>query len=324
MRKNHALISTVALLTAATALAGCATESSGEEAAETIKIGTLKGQPHLMHPYFYADVDSEYEYEIVLFDTSPDIKNAVVSGAVDAGIAGIPSAIAGVAAGQDVVLVAAAADGGSGIVGREGLTSLEDLAGLKVGYSKGSSQEILLRLSLSAAGLDPEADVELVNLPFADMAAALEAERIDAFSSAEIGPATALQNGAVTVASPYDTPIGAVNIGLYVSGKTIDEQPELVTDLVATHAAATDHMAANPDAWVTRLVDTFGVDRVIAEQAITNIWLTWQLDEEYLGQVGALIEQMHAHAQIDVAPAVTDLVNTDFVASLPLPDGDNE
>ena len=44
----------------------------------------------------------------------------------------MPSAISGSAAGQDVVVVAAAADGGSGIIGREGLTGIESLAGTTV------------------------------------------------------------------------------------------------------------------------------------------------------------------------------------------------
>lgn len=318
MRTNRLTTTAAALLTGMIALTACSPdgEAAPTASSDVVRIGTLKGQPHLMHPYFYDDVDTDTTYEIVTFDTSPDIKNAVVSGAIDAGIAGLPSAIAGAAAGQDVVVVASAADGGSGIVGRPGLTSINDLAGLKVGYSKGSSQEILLRLTLAAAGLDAETDVELVNLPFSDMASALEAGRIDAFSSAETGPATALQAGAVTVASPYDTPIGAVNIALYVAGDTVTTDPDFVQDLVTTHANATELMSSNHDEWITRLVDTFGVDEAVARQAADNVWLRWDIDDNYTAQVTALTSEMHAHAQIDAKPEVTDFIDTSFVSAV--------
>ncbi len=307
------LAAVVTAAVTAFALTGCTPDADAQgDAKDVIRIGTLKGQPHLMHPYFYADVDPDTTYEIVTFDTSPDIKNAVVSGSIDAGIAGLPSAIAGAASGQDVVVVASAADGGSGIVGRTGLTSIEDLKGLKVGYSKGSSQEILLRLTLAAAGMDAETDVELVNLPFADMASALAAGRIDAFSSAETGPATALNAGAVTVASPYETPIGAANIALYVTGESISERPEFVQELVQTHAEATELMDSDHTEWVKRLVDTFGVDQGVAEKASQNVWLRWNLDAQYTDQISALASQMHEHAQIDSLPATTDFVDTSF------------
>lgn len=313
MKLNRLTIAALATITAA-ALTGCTPDAgANNEGQDVIRIGTLKGQPHLMHPYFYSDVDSDTTYEIITFDTSPDIKNAVVSGNIDAGVAGLPSAIAGAASDQDVVVVASAADGGSGIVGREGLGSIEDLAGLKVGYSKGSSQEILLRLTLDAASMNAETDVELVNLPFADMASALAAGRIDAFSSAETGPATALNAGAVTVASPYETPIGAANIALYVSGDSISERPEFVQELVQTHAEATELMDSDHTEWVKRLVDTFGVDQAVAEKAAQNVWLRWEIDAAYTDQITALATQMKEHAQIDSLPATSDFVDTSFV-----------
>lgn len=313
-----AIAAAATLILSATACSpdGAATGSDGE--SNVVRIGTLKGQPHLMHPYFYGDADKETTYEIITFDTSPDIKNAVVSGAIDAGIAGLPSAISAAAAGQDIVVVASAADGGSGIVGREGLTSIDDLRGLKVAYSKGSSQEILLRLTLDAAGMDPETDVELVNLPFADMASALAAGRVDAFSSAETGPSTALIAGAVTVASPYETPIGAANIALYVSGSQIKENPELVQSLVTTHAKATELMDADHAEWLKRLVDTFGVDQEVAEKAGENVWLRWGIDDTYTQQISALASEMKEHAQIDVLPETSSFVDTSFVSQVNL------
>ena len=302
------------------ALAACSPDSagaasSGDDGGTTVvTVGTLKGQPHLYAPFLYEGLAPEgVEFEVVQFDTSPDIKNAVVSGNIDFGVAGIPSAVSGTAAGQDVVVVAAAADGGSGIIGREGLDGVEQLAGLTVGYPQGSSQEILLRLTLDAAGMDADEDLELVNLPFSDMAAALAAGRIDAFASAELGPSTALQAGAVEVTSPYDTPVGRVNIGLYTTGALIEEDPELVQQVVDTHVRATEQMAADPQAWADGVVAEFGIDQAVVETATENIWPRWEIDAEYEGQVAALVEQMTALQQIDGDVDVSALLDTTFV-----------
>lgn len=315
MKNSRTLVALAASLLAVTSLSACSSDSAeGADGGTVVTIGTLKGQPHLYAPFFYEDYAPDgVTFEVVTFDSSPDIKNAVVSGSVDFGVAGVPSAISGASAGQDVVVVAAAADGGSGLIGKAGLDGVESLQGLKVGYPKGSSQEILLRMTLEAAGMDADTDVELVNLPFSDMASALAAGRIDAFSSAELGPSTALQGDAVSVASPYETPVGKVNIGLYTTGTTVTENPELVQTVVDTHIAATEHMLDDPQAWAAGVVETFGIDQAVVDTAITNIWPRWEIDAEYTGQVAALIEQMHGLKQIESEPDVAALINTTFV-----------
>lgn len=318
------LIRPLAALSAAlvVTLTACSPDSAGAtddaDGTTVVTVGTLKGQPHLYAPFLYQDLAPEgVEFEVVQFDTSPDIKNAVVSGNIDFGVAGIPSAISGAAAGQDVVVVAAAADGGSGIIGREGLDGIESLAGQTVGYPQGSSQEILLRLTLEQAGLDADQDVELVNLPFSDMASALDAGRIDAFASAELGPSTALQAGAVEVASPYDTPVGRVNIGLYTTGELIEQNPELVEQVVDTHIQATEQMAADPQAWADGVVEEFGIDQAVVDTAVQNIWPRWEIDQEYTAQVAALIEQMAGLRQIDGEVDVDTLIDPQFVEATP-------
>lgn len=315
MKHSSSLVALATTMLAVTALSACSSGSAADSDGSTVvTVGTLKGQPHLYAPYFYEENAPEgVNFEVVTFDSSPDIKNAVVSGSIDFGVAGVPSAISGASAGQDVVVVAAAADGGSGIIGTPGLEGVESLEGLKVGYPKGSSQEILLRMTLEAAGMDADTDLELVNLPFSDMASALEAGRIDAFSSAELGPSTALQGDAVSVVSPYETPVGKVNIGLYTTGATIAEDPELVQDVVDTHIAATEHMVADPEDWAAGVVETFGIDQAVVETAITNIWPRWEIDTAYTDNVGALVEQMFALKQIESEPDVATLVDTTFV-----------
>lgn len=306
-------------LTAATAMvgigvAGCAIDSQGGSTEEgTVTIGTLRGQPHLYQPYFYEQFAPDgTEIEIVLFDSSPDIKNAIVSGSIDFGIAGIPSAVSGISQGEEIKVVASAADGGSNLVGREEFETLDDLVGANVGYPQGSSQEILLRLTLANAGVDIE-QVNLINLAFSDMATAFEGGSIDAFLSAELGPSTALQNGAHIIASPYETEVGRVNLGLITTEELIESDPELVQTVVDMHADSIDYMLENTKEWSAGLVGTFGLEQDIVDTAIKNIWLRYDISDEYLTQVDALTAQMELLTTIEEAPSTDDIFDTQFL-----------
>lgn len=307
-------LSLAVLATAAAALSACGSVEASPSESGVVKVGTLRAQPHLYTPYLYSDFAPEgLEYEIVLFDTSTDIKNAVVSGSVDFGVTGVPSALAGQSAGQDVRIIASSADGGTRIAGDTDIESVEDLKGKKIGYPMGASQEILLKLTLENNGIDPEIDVELVNLPFADMANAWESGQIDAMSSAEIGPSIAVQAGAHDIVSPYDTPVGRVNIGLITTGELIESDADLVQDVVDTHIQATEHLNEDTQAWVDGMVAEFDVDASVLETATENIWPRYSLDEEYQSQVHALAAEMVAFDQLESEPAEELVFDTTFV-----------
>lgn len=310
----------VAALVAAVALtmAACSSDDDAEGAAGTgdtvtIKVGTLKSQPHLFHPFFYEDFIADgYEIEIVLLDSSPDIKNATVSGAVDFGITGIPSSLSGTVAGEDVKIIASAADGGTGIVGNPDIENVADLAGRAVGFPQGASQEILLRLTLEEHGLTVD-DLDLVNLPFSDMAGALATGQIEAFSSAEIGPSIAKQAGAVEIVDPYNTPVGKVNIGLVSTERYTSANPEATRALVDAHIATVEFMNENHDAWAQAVVDEFGMDLAVVETAITNIWPRYSLEQAFLDQIEALATEMNSLGYLDAVPDMATAVDTSWV-----------
>ena len=301
-------------------LGACATptsvSSTGGESKDTITVGTLRGQPHAYTPHFYDQfVPEGTEVEIVLFDNSPDVKNAVVSGAVDVGVAGAPAVLAGAAAGQDLHIVASSADGGTGIVAAPAISTAQDLRGRRIAYPRGSSQEVLLKLSLRGQGIDPDTDVELVNLPFSDMPGALSSGQADAFAGAEMGPSIARLAGAHDVLSPYETPVGKANIVVMTTGKTIDSDPALVQDVVDAHIQASELMLTQRQEWVDGVVDTFGVDAQVVETATQNIWPRWDLPQEYRDQVSALAEEMVAFGQLSSRPDVTTVIDSTFVDS---------
>ena len=312
-----------ALLAIATALCGCSSidatftpRADSGESRQVFRVGTLRGQPHLFMPFFYQQfLDAGTQAEVLVFDSSPDVKNALVSGQIDAAVMGVPAMLAGAAAQQDVRLIASSADGGSAIVGRPEISDVTDLRGQRVGYPIGSSQEVILRSTLTQAGIDPDREVTLVNLAFSDMANAYASGQIDAFSSAEIGPSVAKQNGAHDVVSPYDTPIGKVNIGLATTQRTIDSDPELVQTIIDAHAGAVGYMDSHRDEWRDRVVGEFGLDPDVAAGAIANTWPRADLSDEYVSQVDALSREMFALDQLPAQPEMTSFVDDTFVTA---------
>lgn len=286
--------------------------------ARTVKIGVLR-QPHLSHPLFYAPfLPPSLRTEIVPFANSTEIKNAVVSGDLQFGVTGITSAVQGAAAGDPLVIVAAAADGGSAVVARQnsGIATVADLRGKRIGYVPGSAQDVLLRLTLRQAGIDAERDVNLINVQFADMAPALARGDIDAFSGAETGPSDALVAGtAALVSRPYDTPIGKINIALVTSRATLNNSRDLVAAMVAVHGRATEYMRANPDQWVARVSQEYGYRPEVLGRAVQNIDLRWQIDSAYVEAIRMLGAQQVALGTIDREPDYASLLDLAFAAA---------
>ncbi|KAF2412603.1 hypothetical protein B1729_14230 [Microbacterium sp. B35-04] len=310
-----------ALATAAVlALAGCSGTSSADDGSSgdssteetiTVKIGTLRGQPHFYQPFLYNDhaVDG-VEFEVVTLDTTPALSDALVSGSIDFAISGVTPTIASISQDRDLKVVASAADGGSGFIGN-GESSLDELVGEKIGIVQGSAQEVALRLLIEDAGLTPE-DFALTVIPVPEMASAFAAGDIAAFMGVEIGVSIAKANGGSEVVDPYSTPIGKVNIGLITTGALIEENPELVQKVVDTHAATTEYMADNIEEWLPGMVEEFGGDEDVFASALENFWLRSDLSDEYVGQLEALASAMAEIGLITDAPTGEDIVDTTF------------
>ncbi|WP_454111798.1 ABC transporter substrate-binding protein [Microbacterium aurum] len=291
------------------------TTPASSDAAETVtvKIGTLRGQPHFYQPFLYDDhaVDG-VKFEVVTLDTTPALSDALVSGSIDFAISGVTPTISSIAQGRDLKIIASAADGGSGFIGN-GESSLDELVGKKIGIVQGSAQEVALRLLIDEAGLTPE-DFELSVIPVPEMASAFIAGDIDAFMGVEIGVSIAKNAGGTEVVDPYSTPIGKVNIGLVTTGKLIEENPELVQKVVDTHAATTAYMADNIEEWLPGMVEEFGGDEDVFTSALANFWLRSDLSDEYVGQFSALAEAMASIGLITTTPTGDDIVDTSFTS----------
>jgi len=136
---------------------------------KVLKVGTLK-LIHGISAYFYEKfAPPGYTIEVIPFESPTDGKNAVLTGTVDTCIHGIAAFLLGAAAGEPVVIVANANNGGMAVMAgvNTGIKTIKDLRGKKVAIWPGSTQEAVILERLRMEGMSIK-DIEPIRLQFSD------------------------------------------------------------------------------------------------------------------------------------------------------------
>jgi len=194
------------------------------------------------------------------------------------------------------------------------ITAEKDLKGKRIGYVPGTMHEILLRETLIRNGLSPEKDVALIRVDFFDMGTALARGSIDAFLSGEPFPTLALQQGYGRILSYpyYDDSVGTINAGMIVRRDLIEKNPELIEQLVLSHARVTEVLSADRRLWLDRAM-AFGVPMETLEKAAGNMELAWDMDDAYVRQAQVLGERMEQLGLIPRQPDYDQMFDLRFV-----------
>jgi NitT/TauT family transport system substrate-binding protein len=251
----------------------------------------------------------------VPFESPTDGKNAVLTGTVDTCIHGIAAFLLGAAAGEPVVIVAAATNRGMGIVAdaKSDIKTIKDLKGKRVAIFPGSTQEVVILERLKAEGMSI-ADIQPIRLSFSDMAGALARGDIDAYVGAEPGPGISIANGTGRLIEyPYSTPIGSLNMILSASERLIKENPERLKMIVKMHEQATDYAMAHPEEMIQVAMQKLGQQRKSIEIAIPNVELTWKIDDEFVKRAKAYSELMVEKKQVRQAPDMSRAITEKFM-----------
>ena len=304
----------VSLLLLAAAMAFAAPMASAQD-KKVIRVGTLK-LIHGITPYFYDKfVPAGYTVEVIPFESPTDGKNAVLTGTVDTCVHGIAAFLLGAAAGEPVVIVAAATNRGMGIISqaKSDIKTVKDLRGKRVAIWPGSTQDVVILERLKAEGMNIK-DIQAIRLSFSDMPAALERGDVDAYVGAEPAPGISLAKGVGRLVEyPYSTSIGSLNMILSASEKNIKENPERIKMIVDMHKKATDYAMANRSQMVEVAMQKLGQQRASIEMAIPNVELTWKIDDEFIKRASAYANLMVENKQVRQAPDLKRAITTRFV-----------
>jgi NitT/TauT family transport system substrate-binding protein len=267
---------------------------------KVVRVGTLK-LIHGISAYFYEKfAPPGYRVEVVPFESPTDGKNAVLTGTVDTCIHGIAAFILGAAAGEPVVIVANANNGGMAVMAgkNSGIKTIKDLKGKKVAIWPGSTQEAVILERLRMEGMTIK-DIQPIRLQFSDHAAALARGDIDAYVGAEPAAGITLANDTgVLVEYPYSTPIGPLNMILSASQKKVKEDPERIKMIVDMHRKGIDYAMAHQPEIVEMAVQKLGQQRRSVELAVPNVELAWKVDDVFMQRAKAYTRLMFENKQI--------------------------
>ncbi|MDQ2673890.1 MAG: ABC transporter substrate-binding protein, partial [Chloroflexota bacterium] len=197
------------------------------------------------------------ELETQAFNAGPDVIEAIFNGALDASFIGPNPAINGFTRsnGEAIRIVSGATSGGAALVVREGITSVEQLAGTTLATPQlGNTQDVALRAWLAEQGYETDleggGDVSVVPQSNGDALTAFAAGDIDGAWVPEPWATRMVEEGGGTVlVDERDLwPNGRfVTTHLIVATEFLEEHPDVVRGLLAGHVAATDMLLEDPE-----------------------------------------------------------------------------
>jgi NitT/TauT family transport system substrate-binding protein len=156
-------------LTSAVGLLGARTALGAEAALETTSVRITKNQGICYAPQYVAEelLRDEGFTDIRYVDTPPpEIGVAIARGKVDFGMNYAPAFARDIDAGTSVTVIGGVMVGCTELFARDGINSVTDLRGKRVGVQAlGSLPNILVVLMAAHVGLDPNKDIEWVTDP---------------------------------------------------------------------------------------------------------------------------------------------------------------
>ncbi len=208
-----------------------------------VKIGYLP-ITHAAPLYMQTDKGYEnYAIELVKFGSWPELMDALNTGKIDGASVLIQLAMKAKEQGIDLKAVALGHRDGNVLVGAPDIEKVEDLQGKSFAIpNKYSTHNILLYRMLQDAGLNYD-DVDVVELPPAEMPAALAEGRIAGYVVAEPFGAlsVALEKGKVLFQSEDIWP-DSIDCGLVLRSAFIEEHKDIAKQFVTDYAAAGEQM----------------------------------------------------------------------------------
>src|SRR3712207_781944 len=255
------------LAVVALAARGCGGDSGGGGGGgegggtQTVRIGTL---PIANSAPMYLGVEQGFfeeeglEVEPTVLQSGNEIITGMVAGDYDVGFVGYISA--GIAAAKNVpvcVLTASDATGTSPeddwqvlVAGADTpIQSPQDLAGKTLSVNGlGGVAEVMIKAALDQEGVDWRS-VELIEVPFPEVPAAIAAGRIDAGYTSEPFVTTVLDQGGKVVFAPQSAIAPEYPNGSYsTTQQAFQENSDLMERFEAAMTKSLDYARDNPDA----------------------------------------------------------------------------
>lgn len=294
-------------------------------AADSVRIAT---QPYPIYaPLFVAKQKKWLDEELAKvtpgasvtwssFAAGPPINESFAAGQQDVGFVGDTPALVGKAAGLDTSAIALTSDGPKSLAvivgGNSPITAPKELKGKKVAVTKGSYAHHLLALVLEQGGLTL-GDVELVNLPVAEIPPAIVAGTIDAGAVWEPILTRYESQKAVRVLAD-GTGIKKGLLLIVADNGFLKTRPEQAKALLKAYKRASDFVTANPKEAAELISGDVNLAPDLLVQVLQRMHYDPVVHDDDVAEVKKTEQFMRTHGLIKTAVDVDAFFNRKLAA----------
>lgn len=265
------------------------------------------------------------------FYASSGRMGAMISGDLDFASTGSISAIALMAAGQKSFYAFATQDSYAtveGIVAKKSIGSVEDLKGKKLAVTFASSAHVLVLDILAQYGIDPQEDIELINLKVSEMPAAFMSGEVDACAlwTPHFNKLLSMEDTHVLLDDTQFSLFKEYGLGpgpdvMVVRKDFADKYPITTKAFIEGYFESIELLKNNPEECAEILMSLTNLSLEEQLSVLKDItWYSLDKQKELMVDPGSFIdglqklgEFLQEHKQIDQAPAVKEWVNIDLL-----------
>jgi NitT/TauT family transport system substrate-binding protein len=185
------------------------------------------------------------------------------------------------------------------------IRDVKDLAGrtIAVNALKGVG-EVVIKAALEKRGVDPDS-IELLEVPFPEMPAALEKDRVDAIWAPEPFLTSVLAKGGREIEAPLTTLGKLFPNGTYATTEAyLSGNEDVVERFKRAIDKSLDHATRNPDAARATIPTFTQIPQDVAKRIRLPLWPS-EIDRE---QLATLAELAVKYRVIEEAPSLDELI----------------
>jgi NitT/TauT family transport system substrate-binding protein len=313
-RLSLALLIVALLLPGVTAAQSTPEATGGEPATIRLAVSSWVGYGPLWLAEERGFFDEEgVAVDLTLVEVSADRITAMQADRLDASATTIDTWTLFAAQGADLVQVLAVDEsaGGDGIVAKQEIATIADLAGKTIAVQSASTSQFLLANALSEAGLSLD-DVTLLDMSSGDAGAAFVAGQVDAAVTWQPWLANARETDfGHLLLDTTETP-GLIVDTVAFRPQFVAENPEAVAAFVRGYYRAVEEVEANPDEANAIMGESIGMETAdfVSTLADLRIWGEEE-NEAYFGtteQPGPIYDLVQQAGEFYEGIGVTDNV----------------
>jgi len=257
--------------------------------------------------------DFGFDIEFVNFPSGTERLNALAAGYIDGAGTGVTQPILLRSKGVPLKIVSDLSRKGKGLIVGSAIQKFGDLRGKDIGSVPGSGPDIFLRQKLTDEGLNPERDVNLVNIDFLQMPTAVLGGRVAAASSNEPQVASFEAKGGRVLSYLGDTKLGDIDGVMNFPDSFVKKDRGLAKAVVAALARASRELQSDPNLVVETMADVVKVEKDVIRRSLKNLQFTIKPDAKALANLATVMSDMKL---IERAPAVDEYLDMSLVEGL--------